>query len=127
MVPYWVVGFFVAAALIILPPGPAPAGFEEGYAAYERGDYHTAFLEFMPLAIAGDPRAQGMIALMREFGLGTPQDQAEAARWYRRSAEQGNPVSQARLGVLFRSGLGVPQDFTQAVQWSSEPQAKETR
>jgi len=33
------------------------AGFNEGVQAYNRGDYATAYAEFLPLAVAGDARA----------------------------------------------------------------------
>jgi hypothetical protein len=39
---------------------PAIAGpFEDGMAAYNRGDYATALRLFRPLADTGDPSAQG--------------------------------------------------------------------
>ncbi len=54
---------------------------------------------------------------MYHGGLGVPQDNAEAARWYRRAAEQGNPGCQFILGFLYSTGRGVPEDFVQAHFW----------
>jgi uncharacterized protein len=113
---YRVKGLFLVVALLFLSPGSAMAGFDDGSAAFKRGDYDTAFREFMPLALAGNPRAQGMIGLMHEFGLGAPQDDVEAARWYRRSAEQGVPQAQFQMGVLYDTGKGVLQDYTEALR-----------
>ena len=76
-------------------------------AAYKRGDYHTAFREFMPLAVAGDPlAAQFNIGRMYARGEGVPQNYAEAVRWYRMAADQGNAHSavQPRRDVLPRPG-----------------------
>jgi len=101
---------------LLLLPASAPAGFDEGSAAYERGDYDTAFREFMPLAVAGEPWAQAMIGTMHESGLGVLQNSTEAAHWYRRSAEQSFAASQFRLGVLYATGKGLPRDHAEAVR-----------
>jgi S1-C subfamily serine protease len=117
MAAYRIVSLFLAVALYFLSPGAATAGFDEGFAAYERGDYDTAFREFMPLAVAGDPTAQLGLGVMYLEGYGVPQDHAEAARWYRRAANQGIPAAQHALGVMYREGYGVPQDHAEAVRW----------
>ncbi len=46
------------AILLSLLATPAWAGFAEGVAAYERGDYATALREWRPLAEQGDAEAQ---------------------------------------------------------------------
>ncbi len=46
-----------------------------------------------------------------------PQDDAEAVRWFRKSAEQGNATGLNNLGVLYSIGQGVPQDYVQAHMW----------
>ena len=114
---YRIAGPLLALALLVLPPGSAPAGFEDGYAAWMRSDYATAFRELMPLAIGGDPRAQSLIAGMHHYGNGTPQDYAEAARWYRLAAAQGDALAQAQLGWMYANGKGVPQDYAEAARW----------
>jgi len=50
-------------------------------------------------------------------GLGAPQDHAEAARWYRKAADQGFPGAQYNLGIAYANGLGVAQDHSEAVKW----------
>ena len=49
-----IAGLFLAVAVSVLRPGLAMAGWDEGVAAYERGDYQTAFRELVPVAVAGD-------------------------------------------------------------------------
>jgi TPR repeat protein len=44
--------------LCLLLATPAGAGFDEGVAAYKRGDYTTALREFRPIAEQGDAPAQ---------------------------------------------------------------------
>lgn len=43
-----------------------------------------------------------------------PQDYAEAARWYRKSADQGYPQAQYTLGFMYYYGYGVQRDRVQA-------------
>jgi TPR repeat protein len=50
-------------------------------------------------------------------GRELPQDYAEAAKWYRKAAEQGHAMAQSQLGLMFASGQGVPQDFAEAARW----------
>ncbi len=47
---------------------------------------------------------------------GLPQDSAEAAKWYSKSASLGNPEAQATLGLLYEEGNGVPEDWVKAAQ-----------
>ncbi len=96
---------------------PARAGWDEGVAAYDRGDYATALREFRPLAEQGDAKAQHNFGSMYEKGLGVPQDRAEAEKSYRKAAEQGFARAQSNLGFMYSKGHGVPQDYAQALMW----------
>ena len=49
-------------------------------AAYERGDYKTAYDEWLPLALAGEAEAQFNIGILHDHGQGVPEDDAEAAK-----------------------------------------------
>ncbi|MCH8931814.1 MAG: sel1 repeat family protein, partial [Nitrospinae bacterium] len=51
------------------------------------------------------------------YGEGVPQDYAEAAKWYRKAAEQGDAEAQAMLGLMYLNGEGVPQENVQAHKW----------
>ena len=50
-------------------------------------------------------------------GVGVPQDDEEAAKWYRKAAEQGFPPAQFSLGYMYYRGQGVLQDYVEAVKW----------
>ena len=54
---------------------------------------------------------------MYNYGQGVPQDYAEAAKWYRKAAEQGRANAQNNLGVMYERGQGVPLDYAQAHMW----------
>jgi TPR repeat protein len=44
-------------------------------------------------------------------------DFVEAAKWFRKSADQGNATAQDSLGVMHVNGEGVPQDYVRAYAW----------
>jgi len=41
----------------------------------------------------------------------------EAARWYRKAADQGGVEAQGLLGFAYANGMGVPQDYGEAARW----------
>ncbi len=96
---------------------PAWAGFDEGMAAYNRGDYATAIREWRPLAKQGVADAQYNLGVMYVEGLGVPQNYAKAVGWWRKAAEQGHATAQYNLGVAYHNGEGVPQNYAQAHMW----------
>jgi hypothetical protein len=57
---------------------------------------------------------------MYRLGRGVPRDDAMAARWYRRAAEQGHPGAENNLAFMYDQGLGLPQDYAAALRWYSE-------
>ena len=97
----------------------AQLGFARGLAAYDGGDYRTAFAQWRALAEAGDAEAQTALAGLYLDGQGAPVDPAAALRWYRRAAEQGEAVAQQNLGDLYRRGVGVGRDLVSAYVWLS--------
>ncbi len=96
---------------------PAWAGFDEGEAAYQRGDYATALREFRPLANQGNASAQVGLGSLYRTGHGVPQDYAEAMKWFRKAAVQGDSDAYLNLGYMYRKGRGVPQDYAEAAKW----------
>ncbi len=106
-----------AVVLLVALAAPAWAGFDEGVAAYKRGDYATALREMRPLAEQGFAPAQYNLGIIYGKGFGGPQDYVEAAKWHRKAAEQGLASAQYNLGIIYRYGLGVPQDYAEAVRW----------
>jgi TPR repeat protein len=71
--------------------GPAVAGpYEDGLAGYRRGDFAAALSSYRIAANQGHAKAQCKLGLMYEFGLGVGRDYAEAAKWFRKAAEQGD-------------------------------------
>ena len=108
-----------AAIAILVSAGTAHArsDMEQGWAAYERGDYAKAASLIRPYAEKGDPEAQFKLGRMYQQGQGVPKDHAEAVKWYRLSAEAGQPFAQNNLGVMYKNGWGVEQDYVKAYLW----------
>lgn len=89
---------FGGLVVAILLAGAAVAGpFEDGYAAFERGDYAQAVKWFHLAADQGDAYAQFNLGALYDKGEGVPQDSAQAAKWYRLAADQGNAIAQSNL------------------------------
>jgi TPR repeat protein len=109
---------FAAIILAALALGsPARAGSSEAFALYARGDYVAAAELLRPLAEAGNPRAQGMLGFLYEYGHGVPQNFGLAAMWYSCGADGGDPTAQYLLGLLYDKGRGVPEDVVLAQKW----------
>lgn len=111
-----------AASLItvalISTSAPVLAGdFETGLKAFRAGEIQQALDEWQPLAQAGDPDAQHALGMMYEYGHGLDRDDAVAASWYKKAADQNMTEAQYRLGVFHDNGWGVPRDPGLAAQW----------
>ena len=105
-----------AAFLLITLSAQVWAGFEEGEAAFVRGDYTEAHREWMPLAVEGDARAQWGVAHLYLLGLGVMQDVAVGAQWAKKSADQGYVEGLSLLADLYQRGVGVSQDLSKAME-----------
>ncbi len=61
----------------------------------------------------GRASAQYSLGFLYDYGEGVQQDYGEAAKWYRKAAEQGLPEAQIALGILSESGTGVSRDLNE--------------
>ena len=74
--------------------------------------------ELTHAAELGNAEAQFQLGFMYASGFGDfEEDDAEALRWHRRSAEQEFARAQSKLGNAYAYGVGLEQDFTQAATW----------
>ena len=110
-------GLMVAWISWLCLPLLAWGGFDEGFAAYQRGDYTTAYREWLPLAQGGHAEAQTRLGAMYHQGEGVAQNYDEALKWFRLAATQGHATAQVFLGTMYLQGEGVPQNYTEAVKW----------
>jgi TPR repeat protein len=128
---------FLALVLMLAPACSENGGpFEDGKAAYDRGDYATALEFWRPLAEQGNAKLQVTVGLMYEKGLGVPQDFVRAHMWFILAVAQGHEeakqdrdrtaslmapdqiaAAQTHLGYMYDIGRGVPQDYVEAAKW----------
>ena len=64
-----------------------------------------------------DKEVQFKIGSMYYNGFGVAQDSVEAAKWYRKAAEQGLAEAQSSLGSMYNNGDGVGRDSYNALNW----------
>jgi len=96
----------------------ANAGWREGAAAYEKGDYALAFEEFSPLVGTKDaPQALYYMARMYENGQGVRQNIEKALQLYYQAAQAGDLRSAVELGSLYYSGEKFARNVPLARQW----------
>ena len=115
---YLILLFFWAVALQAIHP--ANADFDDGMAAYERGEYSVALEEFVALAEQGDANAQAMLGGMYSTGRGVPRNYVEAVKWANLAAEQGHAESQFSLAMSHAFGLGgLEIDVVEAYKWAA--------
>jgi uncharacterized protein len=84
--------------------------------AEQQGRQERAFELYMDVAEDGVVAAQFKLARFYEKGQGTPQNDAEAARWYEAAAHAGETRAYAPLARLYESGRGVSKDETRAYE-----------
>src|SRR5208283_1550740 len=106
---FWVPLFYLMVLSL------AYAGFGDGKAAYDGGDYAKAYKEFKDLAEHGNAGAQYFMGKMYELGNGVLQDWGEALKWYLKAAEQGNADAEHNLGYMYANGRGISQDYAEAM------------
>jgi hypothetical protein len=74
------------------PDEPEAAKADLAYAAFQRGQYLTAYAEATKrIEESKDPQAMTLVAELLANGLGVKRDEARAVHWYRLAAERGRP------------------------------------
>ena len=105
------------ALVLMLQAGIALADFEDGWDAYQSGEFGIAYSEWLPLAEEGHSGAQLNIGVMYRKGEGVPQDPEKAFHWFSRAAEAGDSAAQYNIAILYRDGLGTGKDEAAALEW----------
>jgi TPR repeat protein len=101
---------------VVISPGDLD--YINAEAQFRAHNYYPAYLALLPLAHRGDARAEYLIGVMSDNGLGPTQlDPKDAARWYRAAAEKNNSDAQFALANAYSTGRGVGVDPQQAVTW----------
>ncbi|MFZ0827073.1 MAG: PDZ domain-containing protein [Verrucomicrobiia bacterium] len=79
----------------------------------------TEFDREKKLAENGNPEAQDKLGIYYEFGKGVAKDEVEAAKWFRKAADQGSAVAERFEGIYYlgmNTANGTP-DYVEAAKW----------
>ncbi len=108
----------LALALLLTAFGAHADPYAQGYDSAYQGDYGSAYAKWLPLAMAGDARAQFNLGLMYHSGLYVQQDEARALYWYHKAAANGIREAQEYLVMGYSEGwFGLRPDARQARYW----------
>src|ERR1700687_4375609 len=77
--------------------------WEDGMAAYNRGDYLPAIRLFRPLAEQGHPKAENGLGVMFRRGEGVPKNPVRAHMWFSFAAARGDAKAKAELREVSRT------------------------
>lgn len=106
-----------AVLLIAATKGLGAAGdagaeaFQEGRAAYDRGDVVAAIEHLNQAANAGHVRAMALLG----YVLDKSEENTAAVRMYQRAADLGDAEALLALGVMYANGEGVEKNTESAV------------
>jgi TPR repeat protein len=98
-----IVGGMVLAAHLMGSFAALAGPWEDGMAAYNRGDYMPAIRLFRPLAGQGNPKAQNILGVMFRRGEGVPRNSARAHMWFSFAAARGDAKARAELREVSRT------------------------
>ena len=86
--------------------------WEDGMAAYNRGDYVPAIRLFRPLAEQGNAKAQKVLGVMFRKGEGVPKSAVRARMWFGLAAKRGDIG--AKVGLRYLSRTMTTREISQA-------------
>ena len=93
----------VVAACLFVASSAVAGPWEDGMAAYNRGDYLPAIHLFRPLAAQGNARAQSVMGVMYRKGEGVGKSPVRAFMWFSLAARRGDAKARADLRDVSRA------------------------
>jgi TPR repeat protein len=119
------VGAFIVAAQIVGSLAAIAGPWEDGMAAYNRGDYVPASRVFRSLAEQGNAKAQTVLGLMYRRGEGVSRNSVRAFLWFSRAAARGDAKAKIELHGLSQ-GM-TPEELSQAREMAQACEASNYR
>jgi TPR repeat protein len=99
-------GGLILAAQILGVAGAVAGPWEDGMAAYNRGDYVPAIRLFRPLAEQGNTKAQNVLGVMHRRGQGVARNSVRAFVWFSRAAARGDATARTELREVSQTMTG---------------------
>lgn len=111
-------GFAVLFATLLLYAASAfSADIQKGIAAYSVGKYDEAIAEWQPLAENGNAEGQFWLGTLYSNGMGVPQSDEIALKWFGLAADQEHAGAQYNIGLMHANGWGVEMNVDEAKVW----------
>jgi TPR repeat protein len=122
----WLIAAGAIVVVEIFTTAAALAGpWEDGMAAYNRGDYVPATHLFRALAAAGNAKAQRLLGVMYRKGQGVRSSPTHAHMWFGFAAAHGEPEAAAELRETARTM--TPEQLAHARAMSQHCEASHYR
>ena len=117
-----ILGGLILAAQILGSAAAIAGPWEDGMAAYNRGDYVPAIQVFRAMAAQGNAKAQSVLGAMYRRGQGVARSPVRAFVWFNRAAVRGDAGAKAELREISQEltpeELAQARDMTQACEAS---------
>jgi TPR repeat protein len=107
-----IIGGILLAAQLMGSVAVFAGPWEDGMAAYNRGDYVPASRVFRTLAEQGNAKAQKVLGVMFRKGEGVPKNPVRARMWFSFAAARGDAKAKAELREVSRTMTA--QEISQA-------------
>ncbi|MHB8272379.1 tetratricopeptide repeat protein [Bradyrhizobium sp.] len=107
-----IVGGILLAAQLMGSVAAVAGPWEDGMAAYNRGDYVPAIRVFRTMAEHGNAKAQNVLGVMFRKGEGVPKNPARAHMWFSFAAKRGEAGAKVELREVSRTMTA--QEISQA-------------
>ncbi len=104
-----IAGGLIASMQILGSFGALAGPWEDGMAAYNRGDYLPAMALFRPLARQGNVKAQAIIGTMYRRGQGVAKSSAHAFVWLSLAAARGDAVARTEMTEMSHTMTAAEQ------------------
>jgi TPR repeat protein len=98
-----IVGGILLAAQLMGTVAAVAGPWEDGMAAYNRGDYVPAVRVFRRLAEQGNAKAQNVLGVMFRKGQGVAKSPARARMWFSVAAKRGEARAKGELREVSRT------------------------
>jgi TPR repeat protein len=122
------VGSLLLAAHVLGSADALAGPFEDGMAAYNRGDYVPAIQVFRVMAAQGDAKAQHLVGVMYHKGEGVARNSVRAFAWFSLAAARGDRDAQAKLHEVSQTmtpdELSQGREMAQACETSNYKQCE---
>ena len=108
----------IALSIVLLIGLPASGDrFDEGYAAYQKGDFASARTIWTELAEQVEPRAQYNLGIIYDEGRGVAVSRNQARQWWQKAAAQNVPEAMHNLATSYLFGVDAKDDHKEGLSY----------